>query len=336
MNGKHHQITKKSSIDDDLSFTVVPDVGLKNSQLEFLLGMPINQCIAMMQQFPRMLTKVELKYSRKDPCCRDIVIYIGSTGIKLYFDGVTQLAKLIEVDDLSKITLTYKEKVFSAPANEATMERVNEIFGSTHPGSYDDKHNIYVQSWPGLSFCFPTTAAGENLEVRPGFGPNLRSLKYDANSQPKLTKMSIYRGQNPLDPEAVDTPFSCYCGQNRTRKVEAIWENGQIVGLDVQFDAQNGSVVDNEFDVETYTRQIYFGDSVSDVQTILGAPSKVFYRSDDKMKIHRGLHKETLYGPPNFFFNYFVMGLRTRADSRLGANYSPLMAICHFRGLIAI
>ncbi|CAI2306108.1 unnamed protein product [Caenorhabditis sp. 36 PRJEB53466] len=282
-----NQVAKKASVEDEMSFTVVPDVGLKNSQLEFVLGMPINQCISMMQQHPRMLTNVELKYSKKDPCYRDIVIYIGSTGIKLYFDSVSQLIKLIEVDDLSKITLTYNDTVFSAPSNEATMER----------------------SWPGLSFCFPATGENFNLEVRPGFGPNMRSLKYDANSQPKLTKLSIYRGQNPAEPEPVDTPFSCYCGQNRTRKVEAIWENGSIVGLSIQFDTQNGRIVDGEFEVSTYTRQIFFGDSVSDVQCDLGAPSKVFYRSDDKMKIHRGLHKETLYGPPNFFFNYFSMGL---------------------------
>ncbi|EFO84599.1 hypothetical protein CRE_03799 [Caenorhabditis remanei] len=317
MNGKQ-QVTKKPSTEDDLSFTsfkVVPDVGLKHAQMEFVLGMPINQCIAMMQQHPRMLTNVELKYSKKDPCYRDIIIYIGSTGIKLYFDGHTQLIKLIEVDNLSKINLTYNDTVFSDPSNMATLDRVNEFFGSTHPGSYDDKHNIYVQSWPGLSFCFPT-AAGENsnLEVRPGFGGNLRSLKYDANSQPKLTKMSIYRGQNPSEPEPVDTPFSCYCGQNRTRKIEAIYENETIVGLDIEFDTQNGRMVDGEYEVSMYKRQIYFGDSVADVQAILGAPTKVFYKSDDKMKIHRGLHKETLYGPPNFFFNYFVMGLDVLFD----------------------
>ncbi|CAO4360787.1 unnamed protein product [Caenorhabditis nigoni] len=313
MNGKQ-QVTKKPSTEDDLSFTrfkVVPDVGLKNSQLEFVLGMPINQCISMMQQHPRTLTQVELKYSKKDPCYRDIIIYIGSTGIKLYFDGHSQLIKLIEVDNLSNISLTYNDTIFSDPTNMATLDRVNEFFGSTHPGSYDDKHNIYVQSWPGLSFCFPTAAGdNSNLEVRPGFGGNLRSLKYDANAQPKLTKMSIYRGQNPSEPEQVDTPFSCYCGQNRTRKIEAIWENGSIVGIDIEFDTQNGRIVDGEYDVSTYKRHIYFGDSVADVQSVLGAPTKVFYKSDDKMKIHRGLHKETLYGPPNFFFNYFVMGLK--------------------------
>ncbi|PIO64757.1 hypothetical protein TELCIR_13601, partial [Teladorsagia circumcincta] len=72
------------------------------------------------------------------------------------------------------------------------MDKVDEFFGSTHPGAYDDKQKICVKSWRGLSFCFPT-AESANVEVTPGFGP-LRSLKFDSATQPRLTKMSIFKG----------------------------------------------------------------------------------------------------------------------------------------------
>ncbi|CAI5437468.1 unnamed protein product [Caenorhabditis angaria] len=309
-NSKSSRNVSMSGVSTDklLTFQVIPDVGLKSDKIEFVLGMPLNQVLTMIQKNAMLLKQVELRYSRRDPVHRDVSVYLVSDGIQLIFDGVTQLAKLIEVDNLSRIILKYGNSTFSEPGAEASMEKVNECFGSTHPGAYDEKQKMYVQSWPGLSFCFPTDS-NDKIEVTPGFGPNLRSLKYDANSQPRLTKMSIYRGTNLSQPESVDIPFANYCGENRTRRVEAIWENEILMGLDICFDTQNGAIIDGDFDVFTTKRSVYFGDSVSTVQSTLGAPSKIYYKSDDKMKIHRGASKETFGGQPHFFFNYFSMGI---------------------------
>lgn len=40
----------------------------------------------------------------------------------------------------------------------------------------------------------------------------------------------------------------------------------------------------------------------------LGAPSRVFYKSEDKMKIHNA-HARKATTRSDFFFNYFTLGL---------------------------
>ncbi|PIO64758.1 hypothetical protein TELCIR_13602 [Teladorsagia circumcincta] len=87
---------------------VLPQEGLKNENIEFILGMPLNQVLTLIQQNARILTNVELMYSRKDPLGRDICAYLGNDGIRLVFHPVTQLLRLIEVDNLSQIVLKYK------------------------------------------------------------------------------------------------------------------------------------------------------------------------------------------------------------------------------------
>ncbi|KAE9419469.1 hypothetical protein Angca_006659, partial [Angiostrongylus cantonensis] len=313
---------------EPLVFEVLPQEGLKNEGVEFILGMPLNQVLTLIQQNARILTNVELMYSRKDPLGRDICVYLSNDGIRLMFHPVTQLLRvrllycdhctifvliffqLIEVDNLSQIVLKYKEKIFSEPGAEVSMDKVDEFFGSTHPGAYDDKQKICVKSWRGLSFCFPT-AESANVEVTPGFGP-LRSLKFDSATQPRLTKMSIFKGTAVGKNEEVTMPLSGYCGQNRTLLVSCARKNGRITGVDVLFQTQNGRTTSRlkcELELVKITRTISFGDSVARVLSALGAPSKVFYKSEDKMSIHRGGYKETLSPQPHFFFNYFSMGL---------------------------
>ena len=45
-------------------FQVIPDLGLRNDRVDFLLGTPINQVIALIQQ-TRSFQGIELYYSRK-------------------------------------------------------------------------------------------------------------------------------------------------------------------------------------------------------------------------------------------------------------------------------
>ncbi|ETN85749.1 hypothetical protein NECAME_06262 [Necator americanus] len=306
---------------DPLTFEVLPQEGLKNENVEFILGMPLNQVLTLIQHNARILTNIELMYSRKDPLGRDICVYLSNDGIRLIFHPVTQLLRLIEVDNLSQIVLKYKEKIFSEPGAEVSMDKVDEFFGSTHPGAYDDKQKICVKSWRGLSFCFPT-AESANVEVTPGFGP-LRSLKFDSATQPRLTKMSIFKGtavgknecsksESYPEREEVTMPLAAYCGQNRTLMVSCARKNGKITGVDVLFQTQNGNAasrISGELELVEVSRTISFGDTVAKVLSALGAPSKVFYKSEDKMSIHRGGCKETLSPQPHFFFNYFSMGL---------------------------
>jgi hypothetical protein len=83
-----------------------------------------------------------------------------------------------------------------------------------------------------------------------------------------------------------------------------------------------------ETSLKEFHRLISFGDStqvrpcfpgllqsamLQAVLCALGAPSRVFYKSDDRMLIHRGADKERVGGEQaDFFFNYFSLGLVRR------------------------
>lgn len=59
-----------------------------------------------------------------------------------------------------------------------------------------------------------------------------------------------------------------------------------------------------------YNREINFGMSCQDVTSMLGTPSQIFYKSEDKMKIHSpNVHRHiSVPRRSDYFFNYFTLG----------------------------
>lgn len=83
----------------------------------------------------------------------------------------------------------------------------------------------------------------------------------------------------------------------------ALWINCSI------FLATNMRVIDSvKVQLE---REILLGQTAQDVATVLGAPSKVFYKSEDKMRIHSSnAHRKTTTAiKSDYFFNYFTLGM---------------------------
>lgn len=65
------------------------------------------------------------------------------------------------------------------------------------------------------------------------------------------------------------------------------------------------------------TKEILFGDSCQDVTTNLGSPNCVFFKSEDKMKIHSpNAHRRAQAKKSDFFFNYFTLGIDILFDAR--------------------
>lgn len=61
---------------------------------------------------------------------------------------------------------------------------------------------------------------------------------------------------------------------------------------------------------QTLTREVLFGDTCQDVAAALGAPSRVFYKAEDKMKIHSpSAHRRVTARRSDFFYNYFTLGI---------------------------
>ena len=56
-------------------------------------------------------------------------------------------------------------------------------------------------------------------------------------------------------------------------------------------------------------RDVLFGDSVQDVISAIGAPARIFYKSEDKMKIHSpNAHRKAATQKSDYFYNYFTLG----------------------------
>ena len=52
-----------------------------------------------------------------------------------------------------------------------------------------------------------------------------------------------------------------------------------------------------------------FGDSIQDVLTAVGAPARIFYKDEDKMKIHSpNAHRKAAALKSDYFYNYFTLG----------------------------
>ena len=56
-------------------------------------------------------------------------------------------------------------------------------------------------------------------------------------------------------------------------------------------------------------KDVLFGHSVQDVISAIGAPARVFYKSEDKMKIHSpNAHRKAAAQKSDYFYNYFTLG----------------------------
>lgn len=59
------------------------------------------------------------------------------------------------------------------------------------------------------------------------------------------------------------------------------------------------------------------GHTAQDVASVLGAPSRVFYKSEDKMRIHSpNAHRRVSQSRSDYFFNYFTLGMDLLFDAR--------------------
>jgi len=293
-----------------LEFEVVPESCLRNENLELLLGTPINQVISALQNASRNAKKIELVYCNKAPFERDITITLKNDGIRLYFEAKTQLLKLIEVFDFKNVTLHYCNTVFSSPTNEANVNKIETCFGATHPGVYDEKQKMYYLHWRGVSFCFP---AREPSTIQTSYAHGLGSLNFSNSSLPLLEKMTIFSGNFPDKMRIPEVPVSILCGNIHPVSIESINDNGKVIGLHIIFLTEDPSGDHKKLSELTQVeRNVGFGDSEESVICALGSPSKIYFKSDDKMLIQKGTNSQNLRSSqdkPDFFFNYFTLGL---------------------------
>ncbi|XP_064599085.1 phagosome assembly factor 1-like [Liolophura sinensis] len=295
-----------------LDLEVVPERSLGNEQWEFVLGMPFYQAVNILKRQDRLIKAVQVWYSDQNPLQMDLVLNLSQDGIKLIFDPVSQRLKIIEVNIMSKVKLKYCGVHFNAPQIQPTIEQIDQSFGATHPGVYNSEKQLFVLNFRGLSFDFPIESKFE-----PRYAHGLGSLQFPNGASPVVSRMCIYTGNSLADTRAPPLPITCFHGNCFVECLEVLREHNVTKGLKFILVTEGngpGKLLDPR--KKTVERIVRFGDSCQDVISALGCPSKVFYKAEDKMKIHSpDAHKRVKSRWSDFFFNYFTMGVDILFDA---------------------
>uniref|UniRef100_A0A3P9Q143 Phagosome assembly factor 1 n=1 Tax=Poecilia reticulata TaxID=8081 RepID=A0A3P9Q143_POERE len=295
-----------------LDLEVVPERSLGNEQWEFALGMPFSQAISILQKHCRIIKNVQVLYSEQTPLSHDLILNLTQDGIKLLFDATNQRLKVIEVYDLSKVKLKYCGVHFNSQAIVPTIEQIDQSFGATHPGVYNAAEQLFHLNFRGLSFSFQLDSWNEapKYEVRMD---RFSSIPHGA----MVKRMHIYTGNNLQETKAPAMPLACFMGNIFAECVDVLRDGAGPLGLKLRLlTAGSGLGVMADAKVRYLERSIFFGDSCQDVLGALGSPHKVFYKSEDKMKIHSpSPHKQVPSKCNDYFFNYFTLGVDILFDS---------------------
>uniref|UniRef100_A0A8C5P264 Uncharacterized protein n=1 Tax=Jaculus jaculus TaxID=51337 RepID=A0A8C5P264_JACJA len=265
-----------------LDLEVVPERSLGNEQWEFTLGMPLAQAVAILQKHCRIIKNVQVLYSEQSPLSHDLILNLTQDGIKLLFDAFNQRFNtgldVIEVYDLTKVILKYCGMHFNSQAIAPTIEQIDQSLG-------------------------------------PNFAHGLASLQIPHGATVKC--MYSYSGNSLQDTKAPVMPLSCFLGNVYAENVDVLRDGTGPPGLRLRLLAAGcGPGLLADANMRVFERSVHFGDSCQDVLSMLGSPHKVFYKSEDKMKIHSpSPHKQAPSKCNDYFYNYFNLGVDVLFDA---------------------
>ncbi|GFS75760.1 UPF0183 protein C16orf70 homolog [Nephila pilipes] len=294
-----------------LELEVVPERSLGNEQWELVLGMAFSQVVHILQQQFQSVKNVQVIYSELNPLVMDLIINLSQDGIRLIFDPLSQRLKVIEVYCMNKTKLKYCGNVFCSPEVPPTLEQIDHSFGATHPGEYHSSQQVFVLNFRGLTFAFAI-----DPKLQPRYAHGVGSLQF--GSFPVVSKMSIYSGNSLSETRAPSLPNNSFCNHCYLENLDVLREGDETIGIKLRIiteDLDSNKLL--EFRKQIMTKVIKFGDSAQDVTSALGSPSKVFYKSEDKMKIHSpNSHRYRKWSCSDYFYNYFTLGLDVLFDAK--------------------
>ena len=245
----------------------------------FSIGSTLHECIAELQKNSRDYKHIKCIFNTDNTDDDDnIILDVHAYGIKLIFNGKDQRLKLIDVYDLSKVSICYHKQIL-----QNNFACIYNIMGLTHPGVYDDKRKQYYVEYNGLWLAFL-------LDYDPG--PSSLPVDLDDGTSPILNRLIVYFGKNiasatlpPLGPTS-NPLYACYF-----EPIHVTLNEGIRLGL--------------------RNRKVSFGCSVQHVLTEVGAPNKIFYKqkamNEDEHKNSDPMKRAKL--GCDYFFNYIVLGM---------------------------
>lgn len=293
-----------------LTLEVVPERSLGCEQWEFIVGMHFSQAVAIIQSQVGIIKGVQVLYNDVNPLEVDMVITLPQDGIRLFFDSVSQRLKVIEIYNMKLVKLKYCGLSFNSPEVLPSIEQIEHSFGATHPGVYDSEKQLFMLNFRGLSFYFPVES-----KFQAGSAHNLGALQFPPGNSPLVSRLAIYHGPTVDQASAPELPLICFHGQVYLEKAEIIRGKNYTKGLKLTLLAGSNNRMVDSLKLE-FVREVLLGHSAQDVASALGCPSKVFYKSEDKMRIHTpNAHRRVTAIKSDYFFNYFTLGLDVLFDA---------------------
>lgn len=290
-----------------LELEVVPERSIGCEQWEFILGMHFSQAVCIMQSQVSLMRKVQVIYNEADPLSSDLILSLTLDGIRLLFDSVSQRLRVIEIFSMNLVKLKYCGIVFNSKDVVPTIDQIDHSFGATHPGVYDADRRIFTLNFRGLSFTFVVEQASEPRYVR-----GLGSLQFTNGASPVASKMFIFNGNSLAESKPPPLPITCFFSHPYLQWLEVVRRDGRTLGVKLSVLCEGPSQV-LEPRRHTCVQELHFGASVEDVLTLLGAPSRVYYKDEDKMRIHSPqAHRRAPAPFSDYFYNYFTLGLVCR------------------------
>ncbi|KAF9976428.1 hypothetical protein BGZ73_008630 [Actinomortierella ambigua] len=254
-----------------------------------------------------LIPAVDIKYSDDNPFSADIVLVLQSNGIELRFEPVSQRLKLIIVDDFSRLRLTYQGGEVSSTKALPTFILVYKRFGPTyldHPLEFPDG------TTPVASHMYIFHGPDWNTASPPPLATVARSIQETGSPNPALSR--AHEGRGELERVIAKIHY----------------------GVALHFAVAPGHQQKVPILLHISTPQDLLAD--------IGPPANIYYKEEDKMKIHSETSKEssqqgsneddgilgsmddvgfdrsgsTQTGPmPNdYFYNYFHLGIDVLFD----------------------
>ncbi|TGZ68634.1 hypothetical protein CRM22_004161 [Opisthorchis felineus] len=300
-----------------LDVEVVPELAIRHKTWEFILGMPIQQMISILRVHDNVIRSVDLWYNDKSPFSSNLVVVLPGDGLRFHFDPFLQRLRLIEVFDLSKIALRYWSQYFNSSSVLPSIQEILRIFGSTKP--LHDTGGEFRLCYRGITFILkPLDASTGDFYLSPR-GSLISLSTVNAQSTLVVSRLFIYLGNNLTEAKvSLELPSACYLHNVFLDRLEVIRSANVTEQLRFHLVTQDlHTSLTREPQIRRFTRVLSFGVSVQDVLAALGSPSRIFYKTEDKMKIH--LPQSYRLEQPrrsDYFFNYFTLGVDILFDAR--------------------
>uniref|UniRef100_A0A5K3EQ46 UPF0183 protein CG7083 n=1 Tax=Mesocestoides corti TaxID=53468 RepID=A0A5K3EQ46_MESCO len=307
---------------------ILPELALRCNAWELFLGMPIQQAFEIFKKCDAYISNIDFWYSEISPFKFNMLLHLPNDGMKLHFDPKWQRLMLIEITDLSKISLRYLSQHFNLPNQPPNLPTIIRTFGSTRQLLPDDKPGTFRLCYRGITFIFSSDSEfnldekDSTVAVLPPTGaPSSITDASVANSEEQLIVKRIYvfLGQNVTEAKVpLQLPAGCFHGNVFLERLLVSRSKDRTDKL--CFDLVYQELCSNpslEPAVRRYSSSVAFGDSVQDVLSALGSPSRIFYKTEDKMKIHLPQpYRQSRQKHSNFFYNYFSLGVDVLFDAR--------------------